>query len=242
MTERPRVWVGGGRALYVGPGLALSPHENAVATLAIGIGGPFELTVGPKCTVTRFAVIPPGTCHHLRATGAMAFAYVDPLRDDWPSLDSRRPEGLDDRVARLAADPSPAHLAELLVLAPRPPTDDRLAATMRAIAEAPRQFPRIEPAARHAGLSVSRFQHRFRETAGLPFRRFRLWARMTVIARVLERGGSLTDGAYEAGFASSAHFSAAFRRMFGLAPSTLIKVRTTFSSTLDVTVDGANLG
>jgi AraC-like DNA-binding protein len=34
---------------------------------------------------------------------------------------------------------------------------------------------------------------------------------------------SLTEAAHAAGFASSAHFSAAFREMFGMMPSELLK-------------------
>ena len=40
--------------------------------------------------------------------------------------------------------------------------------------------------------------------------------------RALGGGLSLTDAALEAGFSSSAHLSASFRDMFGLAPSTLV--------------------
>jgi AraC-like DNA-binding protein len=36
-------------------------------------------------------------------------------------------------------------------------------------------------------------------------------------------GASLTDAAHAAGFASSAHFSTAFRDMFGMMPSELVK-------------------
>jgi AraC-like DNA-binding protein len=38
---------------------------------------------------------------------------------------------------------------------------------------------------------------------------------------VFAAGGSLTDAAHEAGFADSAHLSRTFRRMFGVAPSSL---------------------
>jgi AraC-like DNA-binding protein len=66
-----------------------------------------------------------------------------------------------------------------------------------------------------------RLQHLFREGHGVPFRRYRLWRRMALAMRVVRDGGTLTAAAHAAGFASSAHFSTAFRRMFGLAPSRL---------------------
>ena len=46
----------------------------------------------------------------------------------------------------------------------------------------------------------------------------------TALGDAVERmadGASLTEAAHEAGFADSAHFSRTFRRMFGLAPSSL---------------------
>jgi AraC-like DNA-binding protein len=46
---------------------------------------------------------------------------------------------------------------------------------------------------------------------------------MACAGRELARSRSLTEAAYAAGFASSAHFSTAFRLMFGLSPSALMK-------------------
>ncbi|MFK7987996.1 MAG: helix-turn-helix domain-containing protein [Sandaracinaceae bacterium] len=76
-----------------------------------------------------------------------------------------------------------------------------------------------------AGLSSSRFQRLFRAHVGVPFRRFRLWQRMSVVAGALASGGTLTYAAHEAGFASSSHLSKSFRRMFGLRPRDLLRMR-----------------
>jgi methylphosphotriester-DNA--protein-cysteine methyltransferase len=51
------------------------------------------------------------------------------------------------------------------------------------------------------------------------------WNRMRVALKAMVSGVALTKAALDAGFASSAHFSAAFRAMFGLAPSQLTKRR-----------------
>jgi AraC-like DNA-binding protein len=64
-----------------------------------------------------------------------------------------------------------------------------------------------------------------RLNVGVPFRRYRLWRRMAVAIGTLGQGETLTRAAHEAGFASSAHFSATFRTMFGMAPSTLLALR-----------------
>ena len=54
----------------------------------------------------------------------------------------------------------------------------------------------------------------------MPFRRYKMWVRMGAAVRSMTAGRSLTEAALAAGFASSSHFSAAFREMFGLSPVT----------------------
>ena len=228
----PLVHVSGGRALYVGPGLSLDPHRNATTTVAIGLAHPFELTVAGEDPICRsVAAIPPDTRHHLRATGPMAFLYLDPHSDDLPA--TRLPDGLpiDPRAA-----PRDIVRSILHTLGMQPRSPGRLGPTIRAIEQSPRDFPRVDDAARHAGLSPSRFRAVFRAHMGLPFQRYRLWRRMAVVARAIEAGGSLTDAAFEAGFAGSAHFSTCFRELFGLAPSRLLRLGARFQ------VDDADSG
>lgn len=75
--------------------------------------------------------------------------------------------------------------------------------------------------ARAVGLSESRFLHLFKTALGVPFRRYKIWIAMGAAVRGIAQGESLTQAALDAGFASSAHFSATFRDMFGLEPSRL---------------------
>jgi AraC-like DNA-binding protein len=75
--------------------------------------------------------------------------------------------------------------------------------------------------AQGARLSPSYFQHLFKTETGVPFRRYRSWARMGAALKAVRSGCSLTEAAHAAGFSSSAHFSSAFARMFGLPPSRL---------------------
>ncbi len=223
-----------GRALYLGPGLKLQPHRNSVATLVIGMDHHFELSrhaTGLKeFEHRRLAVIAPNTLHHLRrTTGTMAFLYLDALGDDWASLNE---PSLDTQALAVtnmlneAFQSPPAQwldaALEALSISPKPRHLRRLSATVRAIDRAPQHFARVETAAKHARLSVSRFQHVFRAEMGMPFRRYRLWRRMAIVAAQIAAGHSLTHAAHEAGFASSAHLSSTFKEMFGLPPSALV--------------------
>jgi AraC-like DNA-binding protein len=235
----------GPRALYVGPGFNLSPHRNSVAVLAAGLDGPLDVATNPRDPDTDFrrcrtALIEPNQLHYLRITGsACAFLYVDALSRDLASLRGRcrSPglavstclEGEAELIELLATmprsvpgwqDASP-RLAALLRLE-RACRDERIATAVETLLSARASDTATAALAVQAGLSLSRFQHVFKATTGVPVRRFRLWARMRRAIALAVGGSSLTHAALEAGFSSQAHFTAAFREMFGMAPSQLL--------------------
>jgi AraC family transcriptional regulator len=72
-------------------------------------------------------------------------------------------------------------------------------------------------------LSASRLEHLFREQVGISITRYLLWIRLKKALEMMCLGTSLTEVAHAAGFADSAHLSRTFRRLIGLAPSTLLK-------------------
>ncbi len=243
-SGKPRIMLSASRAIYVGPGMKLSPHKVAVATIVIALSEPFELEIldpaQPSVIRGNLALIPPDTLHHLKTNGHMVFIYLDPLSDDFltldltvfQSLENEAAERVTEAITKSAEEKSVelkvakiCSIFDLPVLGPR---DNRIAAVMRAIDEAPQDFSNIEKAAKLAGLSVPRFQHIFKEVAGTPFRRYRLWKRMAIVAHSLNSGASLTNAAYYAGFSSSAHLSAAFREMFGIKPSDLLSRQIKF--------------
>ncbi len=64
--------------------------------------------------------------------------------------------------------------------------------------------------------------HTFRAVVGLPVHQYVLRVRLaTALDAVLDRAASLSRIALDAGFAHHSHFTAAFRRLFGLSPSAL---------------------
>jgi AraC-like DNA-binding protein len=99
--------------------------------------------------------------------------------------------------------------------------DAAVAAAVRRMRDDPAGCPPLATLAATAGVSPSRFAHRFTAATGVPFRRYRTWCRMAAVARAASAGATLTRAALDAGFASSAHLSAAFRAMFGLSPTQL---------------------
>ncbi|OYY63338.1 AraC family transcriptional regulator [Sphingomonas sp. 28-62-11] len=244
IIDHPRIILAGARAIYIGPGFALSPHRNTVATLAIALAAPFEIAwqISPdRQTETRtIALIPPNTLHHLIAAGPMMFVYLDALANDQQTIDlfiTAQPDTHPRLVALCAAiavttdatDLVNALLAALgLNKHPAQKASPGIAATIRAIDDCPDDFGSAKVAADLAGISQSNFHRAIRHATGVPFRRYRLWRRLAIAAKALRGGANLTDAAMEGGFASSAHFSATFRRMFGIKPSLLINANAQF--------------
>jgi AraC-like DNA-binding protein len=227
-TARPAISLSGARASYVGPGLDLAPHRNAVATIALALQTPFRLAFpeddGAAAT-TDAALIRPGVLHHLRASGDMAFIYLDALSDDFLRMETA---DLARGRARIVADLNDARavcdvdvLCAALGVPYRAMNDPRIAGVVRQIDVRPQDFASVDDAARLAGVSTSRFQTLFRQSIGLSFRRYRLWRRMAAVIAALSAGRSLTVASLDAGFSGSAHLSATFKDMFGLTPSSM---------------------
>jgi transcriptional regulator GlxA family with amidase domain len=79
----------------------------------------------------------------------------------------------------------------------------------------------LEVLASAVGLSPSRLMHVFTSSVGIPLRPYLAWLRVQRAAIEIVSGNSLTDAALAAGFSDAAHMSRTFRRMLGIAPSSL---------------------
>jgi AraC-like DNA-binding protein len=237
----------GGRVLYLGPAFGLTPHRNATAVLAVGLDAPLEVADDPAdrgtdYRVARSVLILPNSLHHLRIErGRMAFLYVDPLGRDLKALIARMTTAteraafdLKEEAAvidvmtglaenRIAAPDGRAPLGQLLGVGTRGKTNPRIGAALGHMRDEPQRAHRLTTLAARAGLSPSRFLHLFKAETGVPLRRYRIWNRMGAAVRACGEGASLTEAAHAAGFASSSHFSSAFRDMFGMMPSDLAK-------------------
>lgn len=101
--------------------------------------------------------------------------------------------------------------------------DPRVAKSIASIRSGRESGVSVKEIAAGADLSESRFSHLFTENVRVPVRRYLLWLRLREAIHLLARGVSLTDSAYDAGFADSAHLTRTFRAMLGITPSALIK-------------------
>jgi AraC-like DNA-binding protein len=241
LPQGAQLYAWGARVLYVGPALNLTAHRNAVAVLALALDGSFEVAKAPGDPAsawrpTRTLLIPPDALHHLRSNGGrMAFLYVDPLSRDLERLC----DGIDTTaltaLIRSLADGARDWVAvrrelTLRLGADAAGPDPRVGAALDALHADPSARLSLDALAVQAGLSASRFRRLFRAATGVTLRRYRLWIAMGAATRAIAAGESLTAAALDAGFSSSAHFSAAFREMFGLEPSRLARGRLTLGA------------
>lgn len=249
MMLRPTLLALGARSLYVGPAFGLSAHTNAVSLLACGLDGPFEVALGdttlhgPVSRACRSAFIPAHTLVKLDCgTTTMAFLYVDAqglddsvlrtLFDIGPrsvAFDVPREGDLIDLLHRVAAGGAERRrcweaLLDLLHIHHERRGDERILRSLARLGAAPGEEHSLASVAAEAKLSESRYLHLFKQATGVPFRRYRQWIRIGAATRAIARGQSLTEAALAAGFASSSHFSFAFKEMFGMAPSGLARM------------------
>ncbi len=251
-TAAPVVFLSAVRSAYVGPSLRLAPHRNAVACVALSLDEPFTLATGGSRREARSALIPPNTLHQLTAgNGAIAFLYLDPVDTavtGGPGWSPRARSGVlfehaatTETITTLrslgtaktqAAGRRVLEVLGGLVEPANSRADRRVTSALRRLEPVVEGLDaaecRLDRVAGELKLSASRAQHLIREATGVPFRRYRTWVRMRVAARALAQGGTLTEAAYTAGFSSAAHFSTAFRAMFGLPPSALVNAGTRF--------------
>jgi AraC family transcriptional regulator len=123
------------------------------------------------------------------------------------TLELRRADASDlQRAAR--------QLVDGLAGAHRPAVvDARIERTIRSLWQSDRPVSLGEAAARVA-LSAGRFRHFFVEQTGQSFRSYQLWMRLQRAIDIMSNGAA-------AGFSDAAHLTRTFRRMMGIAPTSV---------------------
>jgi AraC-like DNA-binding protein len=213
-------------AVYAGAPLGVGLHRSAVTCIAEATDQTLIASTarGESTGPCRVALVPAGVEHRFECLAQrVTFVYLAPTDALVASASARLSPARGSsslRSSELAA------LAALTALDAHTSTiDPRVSEALSAL-DAGAALDRGAPYfAARAGLSTSRFLHVFREHAQVAFRRYRLWARMRAAVTAISRGADLTRAALDAGFATPSHFSAAFRAMFGVAPSSLNAVR-----------------
>ncbi|WP_139315650.1 helix-turn-helix transcriptional regulator [Pseudomonas sp. PA27(2017)] len=99
------------------------------------------------------------------------------------------------------------------------PQDERIARVCLALAQNPAQADGAEHWADHLAMSPKTFHRRFLSSTGITFGRWRQQARLLLSLEALAEGQPVLQVALQHGYESQSAFAAAFRRQFGVAPS-----------------------
>lgn len=233
-------WIGVGTGLGIVP-----PHAHHALQVTLGLSGriAFREPDGEWIECDG-AVIQANATHSFDPRNALcALLFVDPeCRDGrWLRNSLRAP------IHPVPAERFAAHRQPLLEFRDRRPSADEaarlLVAIVRSLCDGPPPLHRtderiqrslawlrgldaravsLEQAAREVFLSPSRYAHLFTTEVGLPFRRYLLWRKLNRSMQAFGRGATLTDAAFEAGFADSAHLTRTFHQMFGISPTMMM--------------------
>lgn len=228
------------RTLYLGTLDHNDMHEHGAPVFLSSLDAPFGLRVGSgPWRSCEAAMIPAGALHELEIGGQpIAVLYAEPSAAGAGSL-AALVEGADESDGALVGGSSVKRLMRSLYEDPsgaswagealddvlkfggahgRRALDPRVALAASCLADDD-HAPSLGAVARKAGLSTSRLQHLFTAEIGVPFRRYRAWARMRRAIAEIVSGANFTRAAHEAGFCDHAHFARDFRRTFGAPAS-----------------------
>jgi len=223
--------------------LVAEPHVHSALQLSVGLEGAPRVQLDGTWHRACGALIDTDTRHAFSCDGCLtAIGWIEgesrigqQLRDC--VLDGQPYAFLDETVcARVtdhlvpAADPAAGcadayerwrrAIGELAIdFGPQPEIDERIAAVLDHLRETPVPPPSIDDLTRIACLSESRLQHLFREQVGVPIRQYLLWQRYLTALSLLADGSSVTEAAFAAGFADSAHLTRTAVRMMGVTPT-----------------------
>ncbi|MEN8181160.1 MAG: AraC family transcriptional regulator [Myxococcota bacterium] len=251
-----RVFVGVGRALYLGPSADTTLHDHHAIQIAVGIDRKFQLRGGSGRPWESHdgIIIPSNQLHQFDGSGAdLLSVYIEPESDDGRRIEPAEPTGHYHEVPQAALrelraavrdarrQPFGARLASQLYgetllelgfrVCPGPDLDRRLQRAIRALRESPAGHRSVSDLSRSVGLSPRRFRDLFAEQIGMSCRRYVLWVRLYAAIRETAGGASLTQAALVAGFSDAAHLTRTFRRMFGIAPSAVSRSVSFFEET-----------
>jgi AraC-like DNA-binding protein len=241
-----RVFVGIGRALYIGGASDTTPHLHHAIQICVALNGRILLRSGPEATWEEYggAIIRSDQRHQLDGSGSeVVIAYLEPESEEGRRLGAEHAPIHSIAPAAVAAiraatattlseEVSPEAairlFRDILVSLGAGPEqrghlEERIQQVLPAVRAEPTRRWRVAEMAEAAGLSSRRFREVFASQVGLSCRQYLLWTRLESALRELARGASLTEAALAAGFADAAHLTRTFRRMVGIPPSAIAR-------------------
>lgn len=156
-----------------------------------------------------------------RAHHALAIDLLAPLLLRLQKL--RRSKTEPDEVRTLVQEVTQELLGGEFRLGYDQALDPRVQDALRMIHRMPEKTASLDDVAASVDLSPSRFRHLFKAETGVTFRNYLMQRRLTAAIKrwLAERDLTVTELAYETGFADGAHLSRVFKRITGFPPSAI---------------------
>lgn len=235
-----------GLVLFLGRHFNTAPHCHFAASVTVSLDSPFRFRArGHDWVQTRGCVARPNAHFELDMQEARVVnIQLDPEQATGAVIDTLDFGGaevialpdemvlpLGEELRALADAPRVSghalRRATLSAISDRPAVprtfDPRIARVLERLKSAFPEAPTSGELAAEVGLSEGRLIHLFGEQLGVPLRRYVLSLRVRYMLFCLAMNQNLTDAAYEAGFADSAHYSRVFREMYGFPPSKVFR-------------------
>jgi AraC-like DNA-binding protein len=250
MTQlKSKLFLWNGSGLYAGFGLDSDMHKHTAVQLGFSLGEPFRIEYPDKSDYDACYIflIKPGLPHKILAAETPAFfLWIEPESRLGHQLLRLPSNCIPNRLAieqitvmttpdKLRSCEQAKFLFHQLISYVLPTyfetngssttLDDRVVRVIDYIKEE-RTFSRtasITQLAERVHLSSSRLRHIFNQHMDISLKQYILWHRLLNSLEIVLKTDSLTQAAYESGFADAAHMSRTFHQTFGLKPSQVLK-------------------
>ncbi|MCE9599770.1 MAG: AraC family transcriptional regulator [Spirochaetia bacterium] len=230
------------RVMFATNAMQTDFHVHYAATLAVSLAKPIRIETDNGQEEYRVALVGPNTVHRTISPGTEMIALlIDPETYEYGSIsnfvDTGKVRRLDESVflplldrlwdlyeGQLTNDEAwELQLDMLRCVFPFQKLEKKIDERIRRIAHKIRtELPdsiRMKEIGKDFSISEDRLIRLFKESLGIPLRRYLLWVRLLRATRLLRDGISLTEAAHSAGFSDSAHFTRTFKENFGFVPS-----------------------
>lgn len=236
-------------ALQIGRGSGTSMHNHTAAQVVVALSGKLQVRMSPQASFSYCdaVLIPPKVNHRIIGSGSLeVMIWFDPATIEARTirlctgsklmpLSEGKIDIFQTQLSLLSSHlktcEEAIELSKIITqtLLPKYKSikliDERIVSVLKAFQNSSllsQPYP-LKHLANKVNLSEGRLRHLFRQELGVTIQQYWIGYRLLAAIRRFNSYMSLTEIAYETGFADLAHFSHAFRASFGMTPSLAVK-------------------
>lgn len=232
----PLLYIWDSKALYIGTSFETAVHAHNAFQIIIALDGKTKVEIEGEWIENSLFVLKPNTKHRIQLLGNVAILLIDAedsslISKTQSSVSSKLIEELKRCYSSSYETLNALKLFEEVLYElgfgntqSSSSRDSRIQKCLEYIEGNLGEELNMEFLCKANGLSESSFSHLFSREVGIPFRRYLLWKRLKKsISIYLEGRKSLTEVSQEMGFSDQAHYSNAFKDVFGIRPTFILR-------------------